>query len=294
MNGLALFAGAGGLELGLRLAIGPDFRTFCFVEREAYAAATLVARMEEGRLDSAPIWSDVSTFDGKPWRGVVDIVSGGFPCQDISNAGKRAGIDGERSGLWSEYARVVGEVRPRYVFVENVAALVVRGIERVLADLAALGFDAEWGVFRASDVGAPHLRERLFLLAHARRKREHGLQPERLAWGGGATGVGGGSFDVADAHGWRRQGERFRGLLDGERPIGGHDTDGHGCPWPPAPDDAAGWVAFLERWPGAEPAVRRDADGLADRVDRLRLCGNGVVPQQAALAFRTLATRLGG
>lgn len=97
----------------------------------------------------------------------VDLICGGFPCQDISNAGKRAGIDGERSGLWSEFARVVGLVRPRVIVVENVAALLGRGVERVLGDLAALGYDAEWSTLRASDVGAPHRRERLFVVAHA-------------------------------------------------------------------------------------------------------------------------------
>ena len=166
VNVLSLFSGCGGLDLGLRLAL-PASRVVCCVERDAYAAAVLAARMGEARLDAAPIWSDVTTFDGRPWRGVVDCIAGGFPCQDISNAGQRAGIDGRRSGLWSEFARIIRDVEPRYVFVENVAALVVRGIERVLGDLADLGFDAEWDVFRASDVGAPHQRARLFILAYA-------------------------------------------------------------------------------------------------------------------------------
>jgi DNA (cytosine-5)-methyltransferase 1 len=99
----------------------------------------------------------------------VDVLCGGFPCQDISNAGKRTGIDGERSGLWSEYARVIGELRPRYVIVENVAALLGRGIERVLGDLAALGFDAEWHCIPASAVGAPHRRDRVWIIAYAKR-----------------------------------------------------------------------------------------------------------------------------
>lgn len=103
----------------------------------------------------------------------VDILSGGFPCQDISNAGKRAGIDGERSGLWSEYARIICELRPRYVVVENVAALLGRGMERVLGDLAACGYDAEWQSIRASDVGAPHRRERIWILAYP----THGRNP---------------------------------------------------------------------------------------------------------------------
>lgn len=187
MNGLALFAGAGGLELGLGLAA--DHKVVCYVEREAYAAAILAARMEDGSLDEAPVWDDVTTFDGRFLRGIVEIVSGGFPCQDVSNAGKREGLvsegdDKNRSGLWSEYARIVREVRPRFVFVENVSALVVRGLDRVLADLHALGFDAEWDLFRASDVGAPHRRERIFILAIDRDRPLEHAEVARLEGGG--------------------------------------------------------------------------------------------------------------
>lgn len=172
LNVLSLFSGIGGLDLGLRRAV-PLARTVCYVEREAYAIAVLVARIQEGRLDAAPIHSDVSTFDGRPWRGLVDCVIGGFPCQDISNAGKRAGFvdatgKATRSGLWFQYARILDEVRPRFVFIENVAALVRRGLDIVLGDLASLGFDAEWGVYSAAEAGAPHRRERLFLLAWRR------------------------------------------------------------------------------------------------------------------------------
>lgn len=181
MNVLGLFAGIGGLELGIRLAV-PGSRAVCYVERDAYAAATLVARMEEQALDPAPIWDDVTTFDGRPWRRVVDCIAGGFPCQDLSVAGKGAGLDGARSGLWSEYARIVREVGPRYVFVENVAALATRGLDRVLGDLASLGFDAEWDVLSAGGVGAPHRRQRLFLLAERVPDAERDavwLEPER-------------------------------------------------------------------------------------------------------------------
>ncbi len=162
MNELALFAGAGGGILGGKLL---GWRTVCAVECNAYAASVLVARQNDGILEPFPIWNDVRTFDGRPWRGIIDVVSGGFPCQDISSAGKGAGIDGERSGLWSEMARIIGEVRPRYTFVENSPMLTSRGLGRVLGDLAALGFDAEWGVLSAADCGAPHLRERLWLAA---------------------------------------------------------------------------------------------------------------------------------
>ena len=107
------------------------------------------------------------TFDGKPWRGIADVVCGGFPCQDISASGKGVGIDGQRSGLWGEMARVIGEVRPKYAFIENSPMLVVRGLNRVLCDLASLGYDARWGIIGADAVGLPHHRSRLWLVANA-------------------------------------------------------------------------------------------------------------------------------
>ena len=164
MNELALFAGAGGGILGGHLL---GWRTVCAVEWEPYAASVLAARQNDGLLPPFPIWDDVQTFDGRPWRGCVDVVSGGFPCQDISVAGKGAGINGARSGMWSHMARIVGEVRPRYVFVENSPALLTRGLGRVLGDLAALGYDCRWTVLGAGDIGAPHQRDRFWLVAHA-------------------------------------------------------------------------------------------------------------------------------
>ena len=163
MNELALFAGAGGGILGGKLM---GWRTICAVERDAYAASVLAQRQNDGHLDPFPIWSDVKSFDGTPWRGLVDVVSGGFPCQDISCAGKGAGIGGERSGLWAQMARIIGEVRPRYVFVENSSELVGRGLTTVISDLTEMGFDSRWGCFTACSTGAPHMRSRLFLVAN--------------------------------------------------------------------------------------------------------------------------------
>ena len=162
MNELALFAGAGGGILGGKLL---GWRTVCGVERDAYAAQVLAQRQNDGILEPFPIWSDVTSFDGKPWSGIVDVVSGGFPCQDISAAGKGAGITGERSGLWTEFARIISEVRPRYAFVENSPMLTIRGLGVVLSDLSKMGFNAEWGVLSAADVGAKHEIERIWILA---------------------------------------------------------------------------------------------------------------------------------
>jgi len=168
MNELALFAGAGGGILGGKLL---GWRTVCAVEWEAYPASVLLARQNDGSLSPFPVWDDVQTFDGKPWAGIVDVVSGGFPCQDISAAGKGAGIDGERSGMWREMARIICEVRPKYVFVENSPMLTSRGLGRVLGDLASMGFDARWGVLGASEVGANHKRERIWIVANTMRQR---------------------------------------------------------------------------------------------------------------------------
>jgi len=165
---LALFAGAGGGILGGHLL---GWRTVCAVEIEDYPRRVLLARQRDGILPRFPIWDDIKTFDGKPWRGRVDVVSGGFPCQDISAAGKGAGIRGERSGMWAEMARVVSEVRPRYVFVENSPMLTSRGLGVVLGDLSTMGYDARWGVLGADAVGLPHHRARLWLVTNSNCKR---------------------------------------------------------------------------------------------------------------------------
>ena len=143
------------------------WRTVCAVEVDAGARQILLDRQRDGALARFPVWDDVRTFDGRAWRGHVDVVTGGFPCQDISQCGGGAGIDGARSGLWVEMARIIREVRPGIAVVENSPMLTARGLGRVLRDLAEMGMDARWGVFRASSVGAAHHRARLFLVAYA-------------------------------------------------------------------------------------------------------------------------------
>jgi len=188
MNELALFSGAGGGILGGKLL---GWRTVCAVEWEAYPASVLVARQNDKQLEPFPIWDDARTFDGHSWRGIVDVVSGGFPCTDISAAGKGAGIDGEASGMWREMARIIHEVQPRFVFVENSPMLTSRGLGRVLGDLASMGFDAEWGVLGAADVGAKHQRDRIWIVANT-------PPPSQMA----------NSYDTK----WRRKLRRIRGL----------------------------------------------------------------------------------
>lgn len=160
---LSLCSGIGGIDLALRLSV-PGARTVCYVEREAYACAVLAARMEAGDLDAAPVWSDLRSFDGGPWRGLVDGITAGYPCQPFSVAGRRRGEQDPRH-LWPDIRRILAEVRPRWLFAENVPGHLDLGFAEVLADLASLGFDAAWGVFSAAGSGAPHLRRRLYWLA---------------------------------------------------------------------------------------------------------------------------------
>ena len=216
MNELALFAGAGGGILGGKLL---GWRTVCAVEWDAYAAAVLCARQNDGILPPFPIWSDVQTFDGRPWRGRVDVVSGGFPCQDISAAGAGKGIDGERSGMWRHMARIVGEVRPRFVFVENSPMLVSRGLGRVLGDLAALGYDARWCVLGAIHTGAPHKRERIWIVADAASERRGEARELRSYESTKRTGSGGEA--LADASGNRRR----QGRAESEGQQGGFASE---------------------------------------------------------------------
>lgn len=169
LNELHLFAGCGGGILG---GILLGHQPCCAVEIEPYARKALLQRQRDGHLPPFPIWDDVRTFDGKPWRGIADIVCGGFPCQDISCANPNGdGLEGERSGLWSEMRRIIGEVEPQLVFVENSPMLTLRGLGDVLGDLATMGYDAAWGVLAAEHAGAPHKRERIWILADSREIR---------------------------------------------------------------------------------------------------------------------------
>ena len=158
LNVGSLFSGIGGIELGLERAGG--FKTSWFVERDPYAQAVL-----KKHWPGTPIHDDVEKIDFKRVQR-VDIITGGFPCQDISNAGKRVGIEGSRSGLWKHCVRAISDLRPRFGVFENVAALTQRGLDRVLLDLAEIGYDAEWYCFPAKSVGAPHQRDRIVILAY--------------------------------------------------------------------------------------------------------------------------------
>ena len=195
MNELHLFAGAGGGILGgLLLGHAP----VCAVELEAYPRSVLLQRQRDGILPWFPVWDDVRTFDGNPWKGQVDIISGGFPCNGISSIGDRDAFGHPKTGLWKEMVRVIREVRPEYVFVENVQNLLVLGLGDVLGDLAGMGFDAAWGMYGAHQVQANHRRERIWVLAHTRRLGRQAcketprgqFEPHRCDWWMGEPGMG--------------------------------------------------------------------------------------------------------
>jgi len=320
VNGLALCAGIGGFELGLRLVF-PEYRTVCFVERDAFAAATLVARMADEAMDRAPIWDDLTTFDGRAWRGVVDIVTAGFPCQPWSQAGAKRGTDDER-WLWPAIWGIIRDVGPSLVVLENVPGLISGGgLGIVLGDLAEGGYDARWRCIRAADIGAPHLRDRVFILAYAggvrprddarvssRAQGTGGVQqPHRDESGGEVLDVAyaaGGGQRVAARASWESGLDVVEGVAVGD--SGGEGREGGVVPgrlasesgaWPPGfGGDFTGIPSRL--WPAIEPGVRVLVDGVSGGVvisggrlaerDATRVLGNAVVPQQAAAAIEEM------
>jgi DNA (cytosine-5)-methyltransferase 1 len=168
VNELALFAGAGGGLLGTRLL---GWRSICYVEKDPYCIQVLKARIKDGYLDDAPIWDDVRTFDGKPWAGLVDVVTAGFPCQPFSGAGLQLGEHDERN-LWPDTLRIIRQIRPRFALLENVSRLVSNPyFGRILCDLVESGYDCRWDCIPASAIGAPHQRDRLWIVSHASGER---------------------------------------------------------------------------------------------------------------------------
>ena len=321
LHALHLCSGYGGFELALREW---GVRTVCHVERDAHAAATLVARMEEAHLDRAPIWDDLTTFDGRPWRGRVDIVTAGFPCQPFSAAGQRRGLDDER-WIWPDIARIIRDVGPRFVILENVPGLVRHGLPSVLNDLAALGFNAEWGLLSAAAIGAPHKRERVWIVAH-RNSDGWGTPRRNSSWDPNVVSSRGAVVGNGVRSGRERETGTERGLsvsdvssrrvahAGGIRPETIHAVPvpsgaGYSRPgvsggameheWPPLPRDAEAWAEWVAAG-NAEPVIRGGIDGSTGRMvggveigERLHLLGNGLVPQCATEAIRQLLGRAG-
>jgi DNA (cytosine-5)-methyltransferase 1 len=258
INVVSLCAGLGGNDLGLHIA-EPATRTVVYVEREAYAAHLLAARCQKGPLDPAPIFSDLTQFDGRPWCGVVDIVSASIPCTPFSSAGAQRGRRDER-WLWPHVRRIIEECKPAVCFFENVTNLAKHGaLREILGDLSTLGYDAEWDVFSAAEVGAPQRRRRLFILAHA---NSTGPAYERSRW-----------------------------ILDRQWEACRDDTDRR-CSTPlavfPPGRDPSLWKDVPV---DSQPSIHRVVDGSTVWRHRLFLVGNSVCPLAVALSYRTLAAR---
>lgn len=254
---LDLFSGIGGFSLGLERTGG--FETVAFCEIEEFPRRVLAKHWP-----GVPIYDDVRTLTAERLAAdgiAVDVICGGFPCQDISSAGRKVGIGGERSGLWTHYARLIGEIRPRYVLVENVAALLARGLSVVLGDLARLGYDAEWDSIRASDVGLPHERARVWIVAYPDDEGEPVGAVNDEARGLSAVGVA--------SHPER-----------GVKPLALHLARTWRQQQP---------VSWDGVWPHQDIASGMGVDdGLSNRLDRLRALGNAVVPQIPELIGRAI------
>jgi DNA (cytosine-5)-methyltransferase 1 len=185
MNGLDLFSGIGGNSLGLQNYV----KTIAYCEADRHAQSVLLSRMADGKIGRAPIWDDITTLRGSMFSSrysfgnvvPIDIITGGFPCQDISTAGRGAGLEGKRSGLFFELCRLVKEINPRFVFLENVPAVRARGLRTIIREFTDLGYDCRWTCVSAKEVGASHLRKRWFLLAHANGKRLQATGAEQPA-----------------------------------------------------------------------------------------------------------------
>lgn len=289
-----LFAGVGGGILAdLLLGHQPIFA----VEIGDYPRKVLEQRQADGLLPFFPTFGDIKEFDGTPWRGSVDVLCGGFPCQDISAAGKGAGISGERSGLWKEYARLIGEMRPKFVFAENSPLLRTRGLGVVLEDLASLGYNARWGIIGARDVGAPHKRDRMWVLAYARRKGIHERRESAEAikeWCRQRGIQSDGIQSLQKQEGQSVAYAMHQGLQGGEyaaklNPQGRQESDGS------AAECGSLWWREDPAERTVEPIVGRVVDGLPDSLDRakrLKAIGNAQVPQCAAMAFSILSEGL--
>ena len=295
-----LFAGVGGGILGGMLL---GHRPVCAVEIDPFCRDVLLARQADGSLPLFPIHDDINTFNANAWQGRVDIVAGGFPCQDLSAANYKAqGLAGAKSSLWFEMLRVVNECRPRFVFVENSPAIRTRGLATVLEGLAGSGYHAAWGVLSAQAVGAPHVRKRMWILAEnpdacCERLEEHAQR-------NGATVAGEERQSRGDAVRLRADGD-----ANGERLAVRQGERGDACEEQPsfvgtdrrlpepglggASDGMAAWMDEPRRWlAGWDEGMSKVTSSRHNRTKRLRSIGNGQVPLCAAEAFRALRRRL--
>jgi DNA (cytosine-5)-methyltransferase 1 len=288
-------SGYGGIEGGLDLA-GVNHRVIAYVEIEAFAIANLVAKMEQGKLAPAPIWTNLKTFPAHLFRGSIDIITGGYPCQPFSAAGRRKGDEDPRH-LWPYIREHVKVIKPRSFLFENVEGHISLGLSSVISDMKEDGYDATWGIFSAEEVGAPHRRKRVFILGNSEHNglfrsekpgsivstsnnHTQGTQETSESSGTSRSNVSG---DIQESELAYTQSKRVQGL----RTSGEQESKTHGGQEVPMCGSQRPGYAHWK----AEPDVGRVVDGSSDRVDRIRMLGNGVVPQTACRAWQVLTSK---
>jgi len=266
ISGLSLFSGIGGIDMALSDWVNP----IAYCEIDKYAQAVLLSRIGDRKLQRAPIVKDIRGIDKNGYfkRKTIDIIYGGFPCQDISVAGRGIGIEGFRSGLFFEIMRLVDEFKPKWVFLENVPAIRTRGLNRVLQELTQRGYDCKWTMLSAKEVGACHKRERWFLLANSNSNRRWVQQEQTKRQAQTDISHYGENKFTTNTSGKRleRQRESFRVQQTLPTPCG------------------------FGMWT-SQPSVRRGNNGLRYRSHRLKCLGNAVVPIQAKEAFKRLTEK---
>jgi len=275
---LSLCSGYEGIGLGLRSVL-PNLREIAYVEREGFPVANLVAKMEAGELDAAPVFTDVKTFPYRKFRGCVDILSGGFPCQPFSSIGKRKSTKDPRH-LFPYIENGIAECQPRIVFLENVAGIISTKtadgesvLQYVCRRLEKLDYTTTAGIFSAREVGAPHQRKRVYILGMA---NSNSIVCGRWK-----------DQNADDAQRFQKQKAKKQPILWSKTKRCSGDLR-----WPSRPNQQQRKWEEPRVTGQAEPKLGRTPNGSSSRVDRLRLLGNGVVPQTAAKAFTTLSQRL--
>ena len=292
LNVISFCSGYGGIERGLNLT-GTNHRVLAYVEIEAFAIANLANKMESGELDAAPIYTDLKTFPAHLFRGCVDLITGGYPCQPFSAAGRRKGKEDPRH-LWPYIREHINAIEPVQCFFENVEGHISLGLSSVISDLEEDGYDSTWGIFSASEVGAPHQRKRVYILANSSSTGRQQITRSAHEDESEHEGRSKVQTDITSSHGERH---RERAMADTISPrsevrLSGSersDQEGNSRIIDNGHSQSCRWSKDMH-WP-SEPNVGRVVDGCADRVDRIRMLGNGVVPQTAAKAWRTLHER---
>lgn len=290
MRALSLFTGYGGIDLALSEYVA---EVISYVEIEEYAQKIIAYRMADGTLKRAPILADVKNVEGK--IGDCDIIYGGFPCQDISIAGNGKGLEGERSGLFYEIVRLTKEIRPSFVFLENVPAIRTRGLEQVIKEFAKMGYDCRWTMLSAESVGANHKRERWFLLAYSNSSELRDTKSKRASRLSSQPRDNGSKESLADSNGLRKSSkqENRKHTLDrtGNSSENVTNANSQGLERQREVTERAHKkfnYACDSSWWAIEPNVGRVANGTPFRVDRIKAIGNGVVPLQVKTAFEKL------